>query len=295
MIRDFLRYLSLELNRSQHTVLAYEADLRGFNDFIINSGAPKGDTGFFIPSRVTAADIRDWLVFLSESRLAASSIRRKLQSLRSYFRYLVKTGVVTHNPVAGIPLPKRRRALPQVATHADIEQTLEETPDTMQHLIVEMLYGCGLRRSELLAVNDTDINPYSGELKVLGKGNKHRIIPLPPQLLEHIGAWQSERDSLYPDLREPKPLLAGKNGRISISTLYRSVRKALQGTGAEKKSPHTLRHSFATQLLNGGADINSVKELLGHSSLGATQIYTHLALSELTAEWSKAHPRAKKQ
>lgn len=273
---------------------AYESDLRGFNDFIVKSGVPTGDAGFFVPAAVSTGDIREWMATLSEQGLSATSIRRKVQSLRAFFRFLLKRGVVSSNPASTIPLPKTGRKLPVIATHDDIENSIGTAPTLLETLALEMLYGCGLRRSELLGVTDIDINPYTRELKILGKGNKHRIIPLPEPLLQKITEWQEERDSLYPDLPSPRPLMVTRRGRMSESTLYNIVRRALRGSNAEKKSPHTLRHSFATQLLNSGADINSVKNLLGHSTLGATQIYTHVALSELTREYAKAHPRAKK-
>lgn len=293
MLREFLRHLSLELNRSSQTLCAYEADLRGFNDFLIKSGVPAGDTGFFIPSAVSTADVREWMVSLSERGISPASIRRRVQSLRAFFKFLMKRGVVPSNPAAAVALPKAGRKLPRIATHSDVKQSIEGASCRRDALILTMLYGCGLRQSELLGINDADINPFSRELKILGKGNKHRIIPLPATLLEQIKEWQLERDESYPDLPDPKPLFVTGRGRMSPSKLYTIVREALSGSHAAKKSPHTLRHSFATQLLNSGADINSVKNLLGHSSLGATQIYTHLAFSELSKEWKKAHPRAK--
>lgn len=274
---------------------AYEADLRGFNEFIKESGIPTDDAGFFIASAVTTADIREWMASLSEAGTAPTSIRRKVQSLRAYFKYMMKRGEIKGNPAANVLLPKSGRKLPTIATHDDIKQSLEASQTTVDALAIEMLYGCGLRRSELLAINDDDINPFTRELKILGKGNKHRVLPLPEPLMEKIREWQKERDALYPDLPTPKPLMATKRGRMSTFKLYHIVKEALKGSNAEKKSPHTLRHSFATQLLNSGAEINSVKNLLGHSSLGATQIYTHVAFGELKRDWTKAHPRAKKE
>ena len=272
---------------------AYEADLRGFNDFMNRSGVATDDTGFFVASAITTADVREWMVWLSEQKVSPTSIRRKVQTLRAYFRFMMKRGEISRNPAAMVTLPRTRRKLPAIATHTDIENSLENATTQQDTLILEMLYGCGLRRSELLTINDEDINPYSKELKILGKGNKHRIIPLPASLLEKIQDWQKERDRIYPQHENPRPLFATKRGRMSQSTLYLIVKKALQGSSAEQKSPHTLRHSFATQLLNSGADLESVKGLLGHSSLGATQIYTHLVYSELNKEWEKAHPRGK--
>lgn len=294
MIREFLKYLSLELNRSRLTVQAYETDLRGFNEFMIKSGVPVRDTGFFVPSAITTADIREWMAALSEEGKTAASIRRKIQTLRAFFKFLIKRGELKGNPATAIALPKISRRLPSIATHDDIETTIESADSLQEILIFEMLYGCGLRRSELLAINDADINPFSKELKILGKGNKHRIIPLPDALLERIRQWKEERDAIYPDLEDPKPLFVTKRGRMSVSKLYSLVKKGLANSGADKKSPHTMRHSFATQLLNSGADINSVKGLLGHSSLGATEIYTHIAFAEINKDWKKAHPRAKK-
>ena len=293
-IRAFLQYLSLELNRSRLTVEAYEADLLGFNDFIQKSGVAESDAGFFVPSAIGVADIREWMASLSESGQSPVTIRRKVQSLRAFFKFMMKRGEVRSNPAASVPLPKTARKLPSIATHADISRTIDTNGSVLESLILELLYGCGLRRSELLGINDTDINHYSRELKILGKGNKHRIVPLPAPLLRHIEEWQRQRDAAYPDLEEPRPLVVTRRGRMSASTLYSIVRHALEGSAASRKSPHTLRHSFATQMLNSGADINSVKNLLGHSSLGATQIYTHLAFSEISREWNKAHPRAKK-
>lgn len=294
MIREFLTHLAIELNRSHLTVQAYESDLLGFNDFLLKSGAPFSDAGFFIPPEVSPADVREWMASLSEAGMAPSSIRRKVQSLRAYYKFLMKRGVAASNPAASVPLPKQPRKLPVIATHSDITGAIADAPTQAGALALELLYGCGLRRSELLGISDPDINPFSRELKILGKGGKHRIVPLPEQLLSKIQEWQRLRDRLYPDLPSPAPLMATMHGRMAPSTLYKLVNSALAASGAEKKSPHTLRHSFATQLLNGGADINSVKSLLGHSSLGATQIYTHLAFSELSRDWSKAHPRAKK-
>ena len=295
MLQEFLQHLSLELNRSRLTVQAYEADLRGFNDFLLKSGVPTGDTGFFVASAVGTSDVREWMASLSEEGVSTTSIRRKVQSLRAYFKFLMKRGLLSGNPAMAVALPRRQRKLPAIATHSDIESTIEEMSGTQECLIVEMLYGCGLRRAELLGISDNDINPYSRELRILGKGNKHRIIPLPEQLLARISEWQRERDETFPDLPVPRPLFATRRGRMSASTLYLIVKRALKTSSAEKKSPHTLRHSFATQLLNSGADLNSVKGLLGHASLAATQIYTHLAFSELNREWQRAHPRGKEK
>lgn len=294
MLREFLRYLSLELYRSEHTVEAYSTDLRGFNEFLHNSGVPQDDAGFFVPSAVTASDIREWVASMAEAGIGNTSLRRKIQSLRAYFKFLVKRGVISSSPAASIPLPKKSRRLPQVASRKEVEEVISSEESALKALALELLFGCGLRRSELLGLNDDSINPYSKELRIIGKGNKVRIIPLTDGILSHIQSWQRMRDEAYPDLPSPRPLMVTRSGGMSASTLYRIVRQALADTTASKKSPHTLRHSFATTLLNSGADINSVKELLGHSSLAATEIYTHVAFADLKKDYGKAHPRAKK-
>lgn len=294
MIREFLRHLSLELYRSPQTVEAYASDLRGFNDFMHKAGVKTDNAGFFIPSLVGTADIREWVAQMSEEGIAATSLRRKIQSLRAYYKFLVQKKIVADNPALAVPLPKKSRKLPEITSASEVEDIISETEKIRNSLIIEMLFGLGLRRAELLDVTDSDINFYSGELRVRGKGAKIRIVPLPQELKDKISTWQRERDALYPNLPAPRPLISTAHGAMSPSNLYKIVRGALGGTSAAKKSPHTLRHTFATSMLNAGADINSVKDLMGHASLAATQIYTHLAFGDLKNNWQKAHPRAKK-
>lgn len=293
-LREFLRYLRLELYRSDHTVEAYSSDLRGFNDFLHNSGVPQDDAGFFVPDAVTTADIREWVAALSESGIGNTSLRRKIQSLRAFFKFLVKRGILSSSPAAAIPLPKKSRHLPEVASSSEVEKVISGEQSALKSLALELLFGCGLRRSELLSITDESVNPYSRELRILGKGNKERVIPLTDGILGRIQEWQRLRDEEYPDLPSPRKLMVTRSGGMSASTLYRIVHEAMEPTTASRKSPHTLRHSFATTLLNSGADINSVKELLGHSSLAATEIYTHVAFADLKKDYGKAHPRAKK-
>lgn len=293
MYREFLRYLDIELGRGKLTIEAYSADLLEFNEFLKNTGIDFGDAGFFDARQVSPDDIRAWISELSEKKMAKTSIRRKIQSLRSYFKFLLKRGIVKANPALAVPLPKKSKKLPEIATQEEVEEAIDSQLLNVEALALEMLFYCGLRRSELLSITDSDINIFSKELKVLGKGNKERIIPLTDSLMARIRDWQQERDELYPELPAPRHLMATKSGKMSASTLYKIVNRALSKTTASKKSPHTLRHSFATSLLNKGADINSVKELLGHSSLAATEIYTHVAFADLAREWKKAHPRSK--
>ena len=295
MFREFLRYLSLELYRSPHTVESYDADLRGFNRYMSQTGVIMDDAGCFIPSRIETGHIRGWIATMAEEGVSPRSIRRKLQSLRSYFKFECKRNPGLVNPLVGLKIPKVSKRLPEFARDTELGDLLSQISDGRDRLIVMMLYGCGLRRAELLSLTDGDIMHSRGEIRVTGKGNKTRVIPMPGELSQAIREYQRERDSEFPDLRSPKPLIATSHGQMSESNLYKRVRKILASTTASKKSPHTLRHTFATTLLNSGADINSVKELLGHSSLGATQIYTHVAFKDMHRDWQKAHPRSKKR
>lgn len=317
MFSDFTSYLRFELNRAQLTVEAYERDIRQFADWTTCFNPDK-----FIPGEISTSDIRAWLASLAREGMAAKTLRRKAQSLRSYFRFLMKRSQVSSNPTRDLPLPKIPKRLPdnvrmeeienilrneealiadvmkesRVESRVNPEVTVKETPESLvrDHLIVELLYSLGLRRAELVSLNDGDLSFPAGELKVTGKRSKQRVVPVPMKLLEDIRTWQSLRDSMWPDLPKPKPLFAVKGKRISPTQVYTIVKKELQSSSARKKSPHALRHSFATSMLNGGADLNSVKEFLGHTSLSTTQIYTHISFSEMKKAYEAAHPRAKK-
>ena len=295
MFREFLRYLSLELYRSRHTVEAYHADLREFNQYMSQTGVIMDDAGCFIPSRVLPVHVRGWIAEMAEAGMSPRSIRRKMQSLRSYFKFECKRNEGLKNPLAEISLPKQSKRLPEFAREGELNEILSSIEKTRDRLIVMMLYGCGLRRSELLSITDADIQEGRREMRITGKGNKTRVIPLTDDLLSAIRDQQKERDEKFPELPTPKPLIATAHGSMSESALYKTVNRLLSPSSASKKSPHTLRHTFATSLLNSGADINSVKELLGHASLGATQIYTHVAFKDMQKDWKKAHPRGGKK
>lgn len=291
MFREFLRYLSLELYRSRHTVEAYSADLREFNQYMSQTGVIMDDAGCFIPSSVLPRHARGWIVSMSEVGLSARTIRRKVQSLRSYFKFECKRNEGLKNPFLDIKMPKQSRRLPEFARDTELTELFPHIENNRDRLIVRLLFGCGLRRSELLSLTDDDISTARNILRIRGKGNKTREIPIPESLKLEIIEYQLERDNEFPGLPSPRPLIATRHGAMSVSTLYKIVRNLLEETTASKKSPHTLRHTFATTLLNAGADINSVKELLGHASLGATQIYTHVAFKDMQKDWRKAHPR----
>ncbi|MEZ3550845.1 MAG: tyrosine-type recombinase/integrase [Muribaculaceae bacterium] len=298
-IDEFTSYLRLELNRSPLTVEAYHRDICQFADWITCFNPDR-----FAPSDITLNDIRTWMASLARNGVSPRSIRRKTQSLRAFFRFLHKRGDISTNPTTDISLPRLRKDLPDVVRAEEVEGILrlqdmetEAKPDDedalRDNLIVDILYSLGIRRAELIAISDPDIDFFSSEIKITGKRSKQRIVPVPPPLLDKIKAWQQLRDRLWPDLPQPRPLFVVKGKRISPERVYRTVNKELQPTSARRKSPHALRHSFATAMLNEGAEINSVKEFLGHSSLATTQIYTHVSFSEMKKAYFSAHPRAK--
>mgnify|MGYP001031298218 FL=1 len=300
-IDDFISYLRFELNRAPLTAEAYERDIRQFAEWVSPSGPE-----CFMPDDITSSDIRAWLAELSREHNSPRTLRRKAQSLRAFFRFLLKRKIISQNPTSDLQLPKLPKSLPDFVRTDEMEtilcneeSELSEFPDNEKmarnHLIVEMLYTLGLRRAELIAINDSDITKDSCEIKVTGKRSKQRIVPVPQILMENISAWQDMRDRLWPDMPNPKPLLVAKGRRISPYQVYTAVKEALSLSSARKKSPHALRHSFATAMLNEGADLNSVKEFLGHSSLSTTQIYTHISFAEMKEAYSKAHPRSRKK
>jgi integrase/recombinase XerC len=298
-VDDFISYIRHELNRASLTAEAYERDVRQFIDWLTCYNPDRIDL-----SDVTTSDIRAWLASMArEENLTPTTLRRKAQSLRAFFRFLLKRGVITVNPTADITLPKTPKHLPNFVRADEMETILRHdetvlsiTPDDMElrrdTLVVELLYTLGLRRAELIAISDNDITFSSGEIKITGKRSKQRVVPVPQLLLDKIKEWQNIRDTLWPDLPAPRPLLVVKGARISPSQVYETVKRQLSGTSARVKSPHALRHSFATAMLNEGADLNSVKEFLGHASLSTTQVYTHISFAEMKKAYSAAHPRS---
>ncbi|MBD5237987.1 MAG: tyrosine-type recombinase/integrase [Bacteroidales bacterium] len=290
---EFISYLSNELNRSPYTVEAYLRDIRQFAEWVTNNNLDS-----FQPSSITVSDIRAWIGKLASKKTPAS-LRRKTQSLRAYFRWMMKRGLISSNPAADVTLAKKGKHLPEFVRESEMEILLE-TPssgsytETRDRLILEILYSTGIRQAELLGLRDTDISFSSREMKVTGKRNKQRIVPLPPALLQKIEDWQRLRDDHFPGLPSPVPLFPGEKGTLSKMQLYRIVKKGLGTTTSAAKSPHILRHTFATAMLNHGANLDTVKEMLGHASLTTTEIYTHLTFEQLRKNYNQAHPRAGK-
>jgi len=288
LIKQFGDYMRLELNRSRHTVEAYTRDMSQFAGWL----------GGLDVSSVTTTDMRAWLSSLA-GKDSPITLRRKTQSLRAFFHWLLKRGIVRHNPAADITLAKAPKRLPEFVKEQEIEEIVSSynPADFRQlraHIVMLTLYSTGLRQEELRTLTDADISFSLREAKVTGKRSKQRVVPLPVPLLEEISRWQKVRDMHYPSLPDPKPLIAGPNGAISKRTLYNIVRSSLASSSAMRKSPHILRHTFATSMLNNGAALDSVKEFLGHASLSTTQIYTHLSFNELKRSYVAAHPRSNK-
>lgn len=295
MIERFLNYLRYELNRSPLTVSAYETDLLQFQEWLFPENPSEVDF-----RNVTSTDVRRWLSKLAKEGESPRTLRRKIISLRSLFKWMLKTGEIKKSPLQDIALPRIPKPLPDFIKHEEIEQALkrleEDEEDVsirmIKTLVIEILYSLGIRRAELIGINDSDISFSKGELKVTGKRSKQRVIPVPQKLLDKIKKWQEKRDEIDEIEEEDKPLLSKNGQRLTANNIYKIVHEALSNTNSRKKSPHALRHSFASGMLNGGAEIDSVKEFLGHASLSTTQIYTHISLNEIKKAYRTAHPRS---
>jgi tyrosine recombinase XerC len=282
-IEKFLRYLEIEKNASPHTIVNYKLDLNGFKDFLKEADVAQVDHLF----------LRRYLASLKEKRLTARSIGRKLSSLRSFFRFLIKEGYCQANPTDAVSSPKLEKTLPRFLTENDVVRLIE-APDqeTLKGLrdraILETLYSTGMRISELVSLREDNIDFISGTLKVFGKGKKERLLPVGERALRAIRNYIRKRKGATELIflnKNKKPL-----GARGIRKMFDCYIAAI--SLKEHISPHTLRHSFATHLLNRGADLRSVQELLGHANLSSTQIYTHLTTDRLKSIYEKAHPRA---
>lgn len=324
MIDLFLTYIRYELNYSAHTVAAYKTDLRQFADWMSEQidkepregkADAMGKTATECVTEVTAGGmdidvervslghLRRWLGALGREGYAARSIRRKTLAVKAFFHFLHKTGRISENPVADITLTKIDSPLPHIVKEQELEEILadenfagDDFVRVRNLLIIDILYSTGIRRAELMALCDKDVDGFRREIKVTGKRNKQRVIPVAPKLLKRIWDYQRLRDERFGEKGSSGQLIVTNSGKaMNNSTLTYIVNNELASTTASKRTPHVLRHTFASTLLNHGAEINSVKELLGHNSLSTTQIYTHLSFSELKQNYEHAHPRATKK
>jgi integrase/recombinase XerC len=295
-LAEFLRHLALEKNASAHTVKSYREDLtQALEYFRTRSGGHTPST-----SQLTTRLLRAHLAFLHEQGYARTTIARRLASMRSWCRFLCRQGILTTNPAGALRGPRQDKKLPHFVQREDMFRLLATPPaDTALGLrdraILETLYSAGLRVSELTGLNMADVDSSEGVAVIRGKGKRERLALLGPPALAALAAWLPARDTL--GARRAQQLLAvflNKRGtRLSSRSVGRLLEKYLAQAGLDPRtSPHTLRHSFATHLLDGGADIRSVQELLGHRSLGTTQIYTHVTTQRLRDSYHQAHPRA---
>jgi len=292
-IQSFVDYLKFEKRYSLHTVRAYTDDLDQFFYYLDQEAFTREI------SQISAPMIRSWLAGLKEKKIASKSINRKISSLKSFFKYLVRTGTLEKTPMTGVISPKSGKRLPVYVAEKDMELLMRnvEFPDTWQgktdRLLIRIFYQTGMRLAELISLKTGQLDLNAGLIKVLGKGNKERIIPINPGLADEIRLYNGEKPKSG-KIEEDIFLLTHNGRKLYPKYAWLAVKKYLSVvTTVSKKSPHVLRHSFATHLMNHGADLNSVKELLGHSSLAATQLYTHNSIEKLREVHKKNHPRDK--
>ena len=291
-LQSFKDYLQLEKNYSPHTVNAYLNDIVFFQNFLQKEF--EQDT----LHEVNYSQIRSWIVFLVDDGISNTSVNRKVASLKSFYKFLLKTKQIQVSPLLkhkalktpkNLQIPFSEKELDTVLNHIEYAEGFEGTRDK---LIIDLLYATGIRRTELIHLKVFNVNSSTNTLKVLGKRNKERILPILPIISQQIISYFSERSNLEQIKDEDYFFLTIKGVKMSDSLVYRLINDYFSMVSEKvKKSPHILRHTFATHLLNNGADINSVKELLGHSSLASTQVYTHSSLSELKKVYGNAHPR----
>ncbi|PZP42680.1 MAG: integrase [Pseudopedobacter saltans] len=299
-IDQFLNYIQYEKRYSQHTFISYKTDLLQVQDFL------EKEMEIVSIEDITAMAARSWMASLkNDEDDSARTIRRKMSALKSFFRFHMKEGTLNTTPLSAIILPKLNKRLPSFLTeketgkfeqaeeaeNVDSVKKLKPWDEKNQHLIIKILYETGMRRDELIHIEINKIDKTNGQIKVLGKGNKERILPISKDLLSDMDDYLANRPSSE---KEHPYLLVLTNGKeLYPKYVYNIVHNYLNSiTTLQKKSPHILRHTFATQLLNNGADLNAVKELLGHASLAATQVYTHNTIEKLKSVFKQAHPKA---
>jgi integrase/recombinase XerC len=292
MMNEFLQYLQYEKNYSSHTVLSYHTDLVQFFDFLNISSEQ------FQPATVKSQQIQMWVLQLMNEKVSARTLSRKISTLKSFWRFLLIRGYATVNPTLKIILPKTSKPLPAFFKENEMEAVLEDQfltnrfDQVRDRLILELFYMTGVRLAELISIQDRDVDLAGGNIRVIGKRNKQRVIPIGRELCQNITSYLETRNQTIPGADDY--LFLRENGKPMYPKMVYNIvhSKMTEVSSLHKRSPHVLRHTFATSLLNGGADINAVKELLGHSSLAATQVYTHTSFEELNNIYKQAHPRA---
>lgn len=295
IISQFLEYLQFEKKYSEHTLTAYRTDLSSFSDFIFTKFEQQE------LADVHYSQIRSWIVSLVESGLSNTTINRKIASLKSFYKFLQKTKQLETSPLVKHVALKSSKKIQVPFSEAEVEKALNHLPETTfeelrDKLLIELLYSTGIRRMELIEIRLKNIDIPNQLLKVMGKRNKERLIPLLDGVTGTMETYLLERGKVAPAHPEEYLFITSKGVKLYGTLVYRIINNYFSQVSSKvKKSPHILRHSFATHLLNQGADLNAVKELLGHSSLAATQVYTHNSISELHKVYKDAHPRNRKK
>jgi integrase/recombinase XerC len=293
MVESFLKYVRFEKRFSPHTVLSYQTDLHQFGNFLKQTYSEKK------PELADYGMVRSWIVQLVESGRNASSINRKIACLRSFYKFLLQRGIITKDPMVKIRVLKTKRRLPHFVSENDMVTMLDNGEFANDHgglrdrLILELLYGTGMRLSELINLKESQINFRERTVKVVGKRNKERVIPFLPGLVLIMEAYCKARKKEVGSTNHNYLLVTDEGEQLYPMMVYRMVKKYLaKFTSVDKQSPHVLRHTYATHLMNKGAEINALKDLLGHTSLAATQVYTHNSMDKLKKVFDQAHPKA---
>ncbi len=292
LIDSFLKYLRFERNYSEKTIISYGIDLREFERYLKEVDAELDFT------KVHADNVRNWIVHLMDNGCVAASVNRKLSSLRSFYRFLLRKKVISVNPLLKISGLKKKKTLPSFLKMEEMDRILDETSfgegfeGCRDRMILEMFYATGMRLSELIGLNDADVDFSARLIKVTGKRNKQRLIPFGDELSDDLLKYIKVRNEALPE-REKALFVLSNGDRMYPAAVYKLVRRNLSKVVTlKKKSPHVLRHTFATAMLNDNAELRAVKELLGHESLATTEIYTHTTFEELKKVYKQAHPRA---
>jgi integrase/recombinase XerC len=294
-MNEFLDFLRYEKRFSPHTVTSYQTDLTQFATYLL------AEYELAEPAQATHPLIRGWVVSLMSQDLDPRTVNRKVACLRSFYKFLLRGHQIETNPMLRIKAPKMAKKLPEFVPEESLNRLLNSFEfensfaGTRDQLVLEMLYGTGIRLSELLGITDNELDSSAHTVRVTGKGNKQRIVPLNPSLLLVIEKYRTRRAAEFGSATANKPFfLTDKGEPLYEKLVYRTVKKYLSqvSTSVAHQHPHALRHAFATHLLGKGADLNAIKELLGHASLAATQVYTHLSVDRLKSVFEQAHPRA---
>ena len=292
-ISPFIDYLKFEKRYSQHTIRAYSDDLEQFFSFISSS------YGEVVLQDIAATFIRTWLANLKNEGMTGKSLNRKISTIKSFYKFHLRQGTVSQNPTTTLTAPKIVKRLPAFVDKKDIELLFnhvefpEDWTGRTERLLLQVLYQTGMRLSELINLKENQVDKYHASLKILGKGNKERILPCNKVLIEELTAYTEAKRTFLEKSDASVVFVNAKGKKLYPYAVWRIVTKYLKlVTTADKKSPHVMRHTFATHLMNNGAELNAVKDLLGHSSLAATQIYTHNTIGKLKDVFKKAHPKA---